>query len=318
MDATNPYQPTGPDPRHRRRSLVILISAALGSIMALIVLNTVARPSRAGPALEIEYAPAAALLDETTTTTVPALPVATLNTAPSTNAAASRWIPPDTPDFVRAALLDDESLDVVAPFADGEMAYFLVSPRGSTDCGGTVYRIERGHGRELVSSARYLFPRGDGRWIVLATNDGADCRPGTLTIIDTTNDTARELPAAGWFARWSTADARFVLYDYVLGQFTVYDASSATSVRLVVSPSFASELDARIGGRPTDHPGWIMGHVAFLATGELVAHIQCQPDACPKKDPITGWFYLDGGQVTGESARVPADKAPPFSGYCSL
>ena len=318
MDAPNPYQPADLDAGRRRRSLVVIVSAGLGSILALIVLNTVARPPRSDPAFEIELAPAAAVIDTNTTTIVSALPVATLASPSSTVTPAPRWIPPDTPDFVRAALRDDESLDLVAPFANGTMAYILVSPRGSTDCGGAVYRVERGHDRQLVPSARYLFARGDGRWMVLATNQGSDCRPATLTIIDTVNDTARELPAAGWFARWSTADARFVLYDYLIGQFTLYDAPSATWLRLGVSSSFAAELDERIGGRPADRPGWVMGRVAFLAGGQLVAHIQCQADACPKRDSISGWFSIDDGQVTGESARVPAEEAPPFSGYCGL
>ena len=217
-----------------------------------------------------------------------------------------------------AVLLDDESLDVVAPYANGTKAYFAVSRPGSTACGGAVYRVEQGRDRVAVGSARYLFPRGDGRWLVLASTQGSECRPETLTIVDTFNDTARELPAAGWFYRWSTAGVRFVLYDYLLGYFTLYDGPSATSVRLSVAPSFVADLDARVGPRPDDHPGWIMGSVAFLADGELVAHIQCLPDACPKKDSISGWFYVVDGQVTGESQRVPDDKAPPVSLYCGV
>jgi hypothetical protein len=181
-----------------------------------------------------------------------------------------------------------------------------------------VYRVEQGHARELVSSARYLFPRGDGRWFVLATMRGSECRPGTLMIVDTFNDTARELAAAGWFNRWSPTEARFVLYDYLLGHFTLYDAPSATSARLSVAPPFVAELDERVGPRPDDRPGWVMGRVAFLADGELVAHIQCLADACPKRDSISGWFYVVDGQITGESQRVPDDKAPPVSFYCGV
>ena len=247
----------------------------------------------------------------TPTTSLPGAPPSTVDRAP-------RWIPPDTPDFVRAVLLDNESLDVVAPFAGGTQAYFAVSRPGSAACGGAVYRVERGGARELVSSARFLFPRGDGRWVVLAGMLGSECRPGTLTIVDTFNGTVRELPAAGWFNRWSTVDVRFVLFDYLLGYFTLYDAPSATSLRLSVSRSFVAELDDRVGPRPADRPGWVMGRVAFLAEGELVAHIQCLPDACPNKDSISGWFYLVDGQVSGESQRVPLDKAPQESLYCAV
>ena len=348
MDATNPYQSAHLDSRQRRRSLVVIASAGLGSILALVVLNVAVQPSRPAPAIEIEIAPAASPVDSTTTTSVSALPVSTVSATsvppttppptfvgtlpaapvtttpvvtpggPPSTTPPPRWIPPDTPDFVLAVLLDGESLDVVAPLANGTKAYFAVSRPGSTACGGAVYRVEQGHEREPVGSARYLFPRGDGRWLVLATTQGSECRPETLTIVDTFNDTARVLPAAGWLYRWSTAAARFVLYDYLLGYFTLYDGPSATSVRLSVAPSFVAELDERVGPRPDDRPGWIMGRIAFLAEGELVAHIQCLPDACPKKDSISGWFYVVDGRVNGESQRVPDDKAPPVSLYCGV
>ena len=87
-------------------------------------------------------------------------------------------------------------------------------------------------------------------------------------IVDTCNDTAPAWPAAGWFSRWSTADARFVLYNYLIGGFTLYDAPSATSLRLSVSSAFVDELDERVGA------------------------------------------VSDGGQVIGESARVPEDNEP--------
>ena len=343
MDATNPYQSAHLEPRQRRRSLVIIASAGLGSSLALVVLNVTVQRTRPSPAIEIEIAPAAPLIDSTTSlpalpvstaaatsvppTTAPPTFVATLPAAPVTTtpvvpgAAPStpppRWIPPGTPDFVLAVLVDGESLDVVAPFANGTKAYFAVS-RPGTACGGAVYRVEQGHDRVAVGSARYLFPRGDGRWLVLATPQGSECRPDALTIVDTFNETTRELPAAGWFYRWSTAGVRFVLYDYLLGYFTLYDAPSATSVRLSVAPSFVAELDARVGPRRDDRPGWTMGRVEFLADGELVAHIQCVTDACQKKDSISGWFYVDDGRVTGESQRVPDDKAPPVSLYCGV
>ena len=343
MDATNPYHPAHLEPRQRRRSLVVIASAGLGSILALVVLNVTVQPSRPSPALEIEIVPAAPLIDSTTSSSVPALPVstaaatsvppttaprpfvATLPATPVTTTAVSpglpptrRWIPPDTPDFVLAVLLDDESLDVVAPYANGTKAYFAVSRPGSAACGGAVYHVEQGHDRVPVGSARYLFPRGDERWLVLATTQGSECRPGTLTIVDTFNDTARELPAAGWFYRWSTAGVRFVLYDYLLGYFTLYDGPSATSVRLSVAPSFVAELDARVGPRPDGHPGWNMGRLEFLADGELIAHIQCVSEACQKTDSTSGWFYIVDGRVTGESQRVPDDKAPPVSVYCGV
>ncbi|MEO5839227.1 MAG: hypothetical protein ABIQ73_23325 [Acidimicrobiales bacterium] len=344
MNATNPYQPAHLSPRQRRRSLVVIASAGLGSILALVVLNLVVQPSQPAPAIDIELTPAAPAA-ESNTTTVSVLPVSTAapTSAPATTAAPTfvgtlgaspvttipstttptkapiaRWIPPDTPDFVRLVLLDDESLDVVAPFANGTKAYFSVSRPGSAACGGTVYRVQQGQAREVVSSARFLFPRFDGRWFVLASARGDECRPGTLTIVDTVNDTARELLAAGWFYRWSTTDVRFVLYDYLVGTFTLYDGPSATSQRLSVAPSFAAELDERVGPRPADRPGWVMGRVAFLDSGEFVAHIQCLPDACPKKDSISGWFYVVDGQVTGEAQRVPDDKAPPLSFYCGV
>ena len=343
MDATNPYQPVHLEPRQRRRSLLVVASAGLGSIVALVVLNLAVHPSRPAPAITIELAPAAPVIDTNTTTSVAALPVSTtaaptfvgiLPASPATTVPVPppsppgasppstmpipRWIPPDTPDFVRVVLHDDESLDVVAPFANGTMAYISVSRPGSAACGGAVYRVQQGQERELMSSAGYLFPRFDGRWFVLASTLGSECRPGTLTIVDTVNDTARELPAAGWFYRWSTTDVRFVLYDYLVGYFTLYDGPSVTSQRVSVSPSFVAELDERVGPRPDDRPGWMMGRLAFLASGELVAHIQCLPDACPKKDSISGWFYVVDGQVTGEAQRVPDDKAPPLSFYCGV
>ncbi|MEO8697100.1 MAG: hypothetical protein ABI658_26560 [Acidimicrobiales bacterium] len=339
MNATNPYQPVHLEPRQRRRSLVVIASAGLGSILALVVLNLVVQPSRRAPAIDVELAPAAPLIDANTTTvtvlpvstsvptsvpatTAPPTFVGTLGTSPVTTIPATapiaRWIPPDTPDFVRAVLLDDESLDVVAPFANATMAYFSVTRPGSAACGGTVYRVQQGHAREAVSSARFLFPRFDGRWFVLASALGNECRPGTLTIVDTVNDTARELAAAGWFYSWSKTDMRFVLYDYLLGTFTLYDGPSATSQRLSVAPAFVAELDERVGPRPDNRPGWVMGRIAFLAGGELVAHIQCLPDACPNKDAISGWFYVVDGQVTGEAQRVPDDKAPPVSLYCGV
>lgn len=335
MDSMNPYQPAHPDPRSRWRSLVIILSAGLGSILALIVLNTVARPSRSAPIVDIELVPAAPAADVVTTTLAPATPVfapvstppattvpattipATTVPAPGTRPGPPRWFPPDTPDFVRAEVRDDESLDVVAPYAGDTMAYFAVTSRGSAACGGAVYRIEQGQARELVSSARYLFPRGDGRWIVLSSNEGVECRPTALTIVDTVNDTAREVPAAGWFAAWSPVAARFVLFDYLIRQFTLYDAPSATWLRIGVSSPFAAELASRTATR-VEQPGWVMGRVAFLADGDLVAHIQCLPEACPKDDAVTGWFYVVDGQVTGEDTRVPADKVPPVSAYCGI
>lgn len=328
MHATNPYQRAQLEPRRRRRSLLVVASAGLGSILALVVLNLAVQPSRPAPAIDIELIPAAPVIDSSSSALVgilPAVPV-TLPVPPSSPPGASppsttrvpRWIPPDTPEFVRAVLRDDESLDVVAPFANGTMAYISVSRPGSAECGGAVYRVQQGRERELVSSARYLFPRFDGRWFVLAGTLGTECRPGTLTVIDTVNDTAGELPAAGWFYRWSTTDVRFVLYDYLVGYFTLYDGPSATSQRLSVSPSFVAELDERVGPRPDARPGWMMGRIAFLVGGELVAHIQCLPDACPKADSISGWFYVVDGRVTGEEQRVPDDKAPPESFYCSV
>ena len=337
MDAKNPYQPVESDAPHRRRSLILIVSAGLGSILALVVLNLAGQPSRTSPATEIELAPATPVVETNTTTAPSAAPVssapvttvaptfvATLppvtvsNVPPATLTGPPRWFPPDTPDFVRAVVLDNEALDVVAPFAGGTKAYFAVTRPGSAGCGGAVYRIEQGQPRELVSSARYLFPRGDGRWVVLATSLGSECRPGTLTILDTFNGTARDLPAAGWFNRWSTVDVRFVLYDYLLGYFTLYDAPSATSQRLSVSPSFVAELDGRTGPGVEGRPGWMMGRVAFLADGELVAHIQCGVIACANKDSVSGWFSVVDGQVSGESQRVPLDKAPPDTLYCGV
>ena len=153
----------------------------------------------------------------------------------------------------------------------------------------------------------------------MASSSGRECRPGTLTIVDTFNDTAREMPAAGWFYGWSTTGVRFVLYDYLLGRFTLYDGPSATSLplaRVAIVRGVSSTNGS--GPGPTGNPGWIMGRVAFLADGDLVAHIQCLPDACPQKDSISGWFYVVDGQVAGESARVPGDKAPPVSFYCGV
>jgi len=329
LDATNPYQPGDLDTRQRRRPLIVIVSAGLGSILALVLLNIVVHPSRSAPAVDIELSPAAPPVDTNTTTSVLTEPVSTVPASPapvpyvatlpppSTTTPTPRWVPPGTPDFVQAALLDGEGLDVVAPSADGTMAYFTVSKLGD-ECGVAVYRLEQGHDRVLVSSARYLMPRGDGRWIILASSSGSECRPGMLTIVDMINDTAREMPAAGWFYGWSTTGVRFTNYDYLSGRFTLFDAPSATSLPLAVSSPFAAELDARVGPRPEGDPGWLMGRVAFLADGELVAHIQCRPDACPQKDSISGWFYVVDGQVAGESARVPVDKAPPVTFYCGV
>ena len=343
MNAANPYQPDDVDPRGPRRSLVVIVSAGLGSILALLVLNLVARPPRAEPASNIELTPAAAAQ----TTTLPVMPVATLaqptttapvativappptttvgssTTMPTSGPAPTlplppRWFPPDTPAYVRAAVLDDENLDVVAAIGDGTMAYFAVSARLRTSCAGAVYRITQGSERELVDSAGFLFPRGDGRWLAITRLTGSDCRPVVVTVVDAANGTAREMPAAGWFNAWSTAHARFVMYDYMIGLFTLYDAPSLTRLGLGVASPFARELDEQVGPRPADRPGWVMGRVAFLPEGDLVAHIQCMPDACPKNDTITGWFYVVDGQVAGESARVPLEKAPPFSSYCGV
>jgi hypothetical protein len=342
MYSVNPYQPAPTDARPRRRSLVVIVSAGVGSIAALILLNLVVRPPSASPVIEVELAPAAVgeIDDATTTVPVTAVPISTtpastasatvlpaatvpVTTAPVTTVPRTtvssplRWFPPDTPDFVRAQVRDDESVDVVAPFAGATMAYFAVTVRGSAACAGSVYRVEQGHERELVGSASYLYPRGDGRWVVLSSNQGVDCRPTTLTIIDTFNDTARQVPGAGWFSLWSPVAPRFVLSDYLLGKLTLYDGPSATSLRLSVALPFATELDQRTGAA-ADRPGWVMGRVAFLADGELVAHIQCQTQACAKKDTITGWFSVIDGQVSGEAARLPADKAPPAGNFCGL
>jgi hypothetical protein len=235
-----------------------------------------------------------------------------------TTAGPPRWFPPNTPDYVRQAVLDDETLDVIAPIADGETAYFAVSARLRTACGGAVYRVTNGQARELVDGAAFLFPRNDGRWLALTSYAANDCRPQSVTIVDTFNGTAQLMPAAGWFTTWSTTHARFVMYDYLAGRFTLYDAPSATSLGLGVAPSFAQELDQRVGPRAEGRPAWVMGRIAFLDEGDLVAHIQCQTDACAKSDKISGWFYVVDGQVKGEVGRVPADKAPPFSIYCGV
>jgi len=333
MYSVNPYQPAPADPRPRRRSLVVILSAGIGAILALVVLNTVVRPSPAAPIIEVELAPAAVGDIDGATTTLPltVLPISTapastvpVTTVPVTTASAPastapaplRWFPPGTPDFVRAQIHDDENLDVIAPYAGGTEAYFAVTTRGSAACAGAVYRVEQGHDRELVGSSTYLYPRADGRWVVLSANQGADCRPTTLTIIDTLNGTARDVPAAGWFSFWSPTAPRFVLFDYLAGQFTLYDGPSATSQRLSVAAPFAAELDQRTGARG-DQLGWRMGRAAFLSDGELVAHIQCQTEACAKKDTITGWFYVVDGQVTGEASRLPLDKAPS-GGFCGV
>ena len=287
------------------------------------MLNLTARPPRSEPASDIELTPAAQPAPTVTA------PVATLSSAPTTMAPSPigtmpppaqppRWFPPDTPDYVRASIADNENLDVVAAIGDGTTAYFAVSARLRTACGGAVYRITRGSERELVDSTGFLFPRGDGRWLAITKFMGNNCRPVVVTVIDAANGTAREMPAAGWFNAWSTAHARFVMYDYMVGSFTLYDAPSLTSLGLGIAPSFAQALDAQVGARPADRPGWVMGRVAFLPEGDLVAHIQCAPDACPKNDTITGWFYVVDGQVAGESARVPLDKAPPISSYCGV
>jgi hypothetical protein len=318
MYSVNPYQPAPADARPRRRSLVVILSAGIGSIVALVVLNAVVRPSPAAPIIEVELAPAAVGEIDGGTTTIPAtaVPISTASVPASTAPSPLRWFPPDTPDFVRGQVRDDENLDVVAPFAGGTMAYFAVTTRGSAACAGAVYRVEQGHERELVGSSSYLYPRGDGRWVVLSANQGADCRPATLTIVDTLNGTARDIAAAGWFSLWSPVAPRFVLFDYLAGQFTLYDGPSATSQRLSVSSSFAAELDQRTGARG-DQLGWRMGRAAYLSDGELVAHIQCQTEACAKKDTISGWFSVVDGQVIGESGRLPADKAPT-GGFCGL
>jgi hypothetical protein len=348
VDATNPYQHDGAEVRHRRRSLVEIVSASLGSILALVVLNLVVRGPQSTPVTEIEITPAAqrapvipvATLSSPTTavatsapaTTVPAttspttltsstLPVATVpptTVPPSTTPGSPRWWPPNTPDYVRAAVLDSENLDVVAPVGDGNTAYFAVSARVRTACGGAVYRVVDGQERELIDGAAHLFPRNDNRWLVIASFTANDCRPQSLQIIDAFNATSQRMPAAGWFSTWSAAHARFVTYDYTIGRFTLYDAPSATSLGLGVAPSFTLELDERVGAAPEGRPAWVMGRVAFLAEGDLVAHIQCQTEACAKKDAISGWFYVVDGQVKGESGRVPADKAPPLALYCGV
>ena len=341
MNAANPYQPDALEPRRSRRSIVVIVSAGLGSILALLVLNLTARPPRSEPASDIELTPAAQPAPNTATTvaittapntTVPrttafVAPVATLSAPPPTVATlppearpgpTTRWFPPDTPDYVRTVIADTESLDVVATIGDGSTAYFAVSALRRTTCGGAVYRMTQGSERELVDSAGFLFPRGDGRWLAITKVTGNDCRPVVVTVLDTVNGTARDMPAAGWFSAWSTAQAQFVMYDYMIGLFTLYDAPSLTSSGLGIAPSFAHTLDAQVGPRRADRPGWVMGRVAFLPEGDLVAHIQCMPDACPKNDAITGWFYVVDGQIAGESARVPLDKAPPLSNYCGV
>ena len=83
MDATNPYQPADLDAGHRRRSLVIIVSAAFGSILALIVLNTVARPSRSDRPFQIRSPPAAPLDTLGKTTRVVHLSAAALGPAQS-------------------------------------------------------------------------------------------------------------------------------------------------------------------------------------------------------------------------------------------
>lgn len=323
MDAANPYQPVEVDPRRPRRSLVVIVSAGLGSLLALLALNLLAGGPRSEPSSDIELAPAAA----PETTTAPVLPVATVPRSgptapvgllPSTVPLPPRWFPPGTPDYVRVAVLDNENLDVIAPIGDGSTTYFSVSARARSACGGSVYRITDGQPRELLNPTGFLFARGDRRWLAVTSYEGNECRPVVVSMIDTVNGTARDMPATGWFYAWSTANAHFVLYDYQIGRFTLYDAPSVTSLGLGVAPSFARELDALVGPRSVDRPGWVMGRVAFLPEGDLVAHIQCMADACPKNDTITGWFYVVDGQVAGESARVPLDKAPPLSSYCGV
>jgi hypothetical protein len=229
-----------------------------------------------------------------------------------------RWFPPNTPDYVRRVVLDNENLDVVAPIGDGATSYFAVSAAMRTTCGAAVYRVTDGQERELVDGAAFLFPRNDGRWLVTTNYTSDNCRPASLTIVDTFNNTSQRMAANGWFNSWSTALARFVTYDYQVGLFTLYDAPSATSLGLGVDPAFTFELDERVGPPPPGRPGWVMGRVVFLADGDLVAHIQCQTEACAKNDKVSGWFYVVDGQVEGESARVPPDKAPPLTFYCGV
>jgi hypothetical protein len=347
MNATNPYQRDGRDVVRTRRSLVVIVSAGLGSILALVVLNLLGRPSGSAPATEIEVTPATQVVPVVPVATLPSptmlpapspAPVATApattepfavappttvpapTTAPPvvTSPLRPRWFPPNTPDYVRRVVLDNENLDVVAPIGDGTTSYFAVSAAMRTTCGAAVYRVTEGNERELVDGAAFLFPRNDSRWLVITNYTADNCRPDALTIVDTFNGTSQRMAANGWFNSWSTAHARFVTYDYQAGLFTLYDAPSATSLGLGVDPSFAYELDERVGPPPPGRPGWVMGRVVFLADGDLVAHIQCQTEACAKNDKISGWFYVVDGQVEGESARVPLDKAPPLSFYCGV
>jgi hypothetical protein len=339
VNITNPYQHDEIDLCRPRRSLLVVISAGLGSLVALLVLNVVARPPRTSPIAEIELAPAArasaapvvpvATLPAQTVAMLPApavptvlpaqvAPLPTVPPAPPVPAGPPRWFPPNTPDYVRVAVHDDENLDIVAPVGDGSVSYFSVSARMQTRCGAAVYRITEGSTRELVDASGFLFPRGDGRWLAITSYADNNCRPSSVTVVDTVNATSRLVPAGGWFYLWSTVHARFVMFDYEVGRFTLFDAPSATSLGLGVATPFVRELDERVGPRPADRPGWVMGRVAFLDEGDLVAHIQCQPDACADEDEITGWFYVVDGQVIGESARVPVDKAPPLSFYCGV
>src|SRR5689334_5342910 len=80
VDATNPYHHDGAEVRHRRRSLVVIVSASLGSILALVVLNLVVRGPQSTSVTEIEITPAAQ--------GAPVIPVATLS-SPTTAVATS-------------------------------------------------------------------------------------------------------------------------------------------------------------------------------------------------------------------------------------
>ncbi|HUP74830.1 MAG TPA: hypothetical protein VM282_17435 [Acidimicrobiales bacterium] len=173
MDTRNPYQPDHLDPRQRRRSLIVIASAGLGSILAFVVLSLVVRPSRSSPT-ETELAPATPPIETNTTTSVSAVPVssASSSSAPATTAA---------PTFVAT----------LPPLS--------ITPPSSPPPGLPVS------------------------------------------------------PPLEWI--------------------------------------------------PPDTPDF---------------DVQCLPDACPDNDPISGWFYIVDGQVSGESQRVPIDKAPQESFYCAV
>ena len=75
----------------------------------------------------------------------------------------------------------------------------------------------------------------------------------------------------------------------------------------------------QLEGAPLAVPGpyKITSEAAFGSPGLHVYRPEAL-DACPKKDSISGWFYVVDGRVTGEPQRVPDDKAPPVSLYCGV